>query len=534
MKRRHSNGILNSSQTKIEILGSFYSSMTKNDVDEKKNNAPLRGQYYATLTSLNLFFDLQKVKDDRSCFFSSNDITRKYWVDFLQENYFSLNYCVSSLYSAIRDDIFTMFENDFSLCGSNDKATIESKKELYNDLYKRQFGNRSLSPYTELVDAFLEGIKTGNWLSFDGKCYNFQTQLDHLGLYRCDSFEKLQLRPSCKLMISFAGMRHQLKDSSDTLGYHVIWQQSQKTNRQLSLLYPPVKEFLSWLKSHKPMRHVVFHVSSAHFNKLILTKYNFEEKLPKLIIKIPKIKKEDKAATAKAIAMSLKVPDFFSKKINSDMLLAITIFLNFSDQTNISALSKFFLAMIHINPRFRKEKEIFSEFTQYISDKSDPYPNPAPHQKFHIRKKTTDMIMDGLEKKLFTMDLIVSWSLSKDLNILWLLLPAILSHDNRKQALKKKLFTMEEVIILALTFPNRIWSLITILLSDTGIQFLGKKLTTLTEITDLLNRRVCSAFIIERLFKRLSKNTGFFATPDFKKLGINFTDEVEKELKMYY
>ena len=89
--------------------------------------------------------------------FLSNGITREYWVDFLQRCYdYLCSYEIEKFdffCSVIRDDIFTMFENDFALCDSDEKA-IENKKTLYNTLYEKQFNNSVSSPYSDFSGYF--------------------------------------------------------------------------------------------------------------------------------------------------------------------------------------------------------------------------------------------------------------------------------------------------------------------------------------------------------------------------------------------
>ncbi len=286
------------------------------DIKPKLDSFP-QDQYHATLNSVDLVFRLEEVKGDGSCMFLSNGITRKYWVDFLQRCYDYLSdhdiERFNFFRSIIHDDIFTMFENDFALCDSDEKA-IANKKALYNGLYERQFGNNCLSPYPALVDAFLAGKRTGNWLFFNEKCNKYEIPLNHLELYRCESFEKLKLWPSIKLMTAFASLRHQYKDASGTMSYHVIWQQNQEGNRQLSLLYPTVEIFLSWLKSNQQMHHAVFHIARVHFNKLILI-----NKSPEIKILVNDQNEEDDEAgmLGHAIYMSLNISNAQDSKEES-------------------------------------------------------------------------------------------------------------------------------------------------------------------------------------------------------------------------
>ncbi len=545
---------------KLEILVPFYSSGNSTyltlmeEVNLNEQNQDIKSnpqdQYYAKLNSVDLVFRLEKVIGDGSCMFLSNGITREYWVNFLQRCY---NYLTGyeiekfNLFcSVIRDDIFTMFENDFALCDSDEKA-IENKKTLYDTLYKKQFNNSVSSPYSELVDAFLAGKKTGNWLSFNKMCTKFETLSNHLELYRCDSFEKLKLWPSLKLMTAFASLRHQFKDSSGVMSYHVIWQQNQEGNKQLSLLYPTVEELASWLKSNKTMHHSVFHISSVHFNKLILTKYNFGEKLPKSPeIKIVSDKDEESDDDAmddgmedvvlqQAIRLSLKnsdeqdlkeeskknhsieysqnesdednfnlaiglslseknlnagshppfvpVTSIFLNTMHYGLLVGVINFLNYRELNIISTVSKFLYQYIVVDSRYCNEKYNLNQLKNQISESGSSI-KLANNGLFSFKKEfLIAKAIDGVEQKLFTMEEILS--LPKNEKTL-ILLSTLLSNDKARAALKKKLFTLEELLPPSVIFFHLEKLFLSILLSDLGIQVLEEKLMTAKDISELL------------------------------------------------
>jgi hypothetical protein len=282
-----------------------------------------QNQYHAILTrnnpshTFNLTFRLEEVKGDGSCMFLANGITRNYWVDFLQ-------YCLKkwkddqsnvenfkSLLLAIRNDILTMFENDFALIHDNKNLNnIEEKQVLYNNLYaiqKKIKPDLPPSPYLLLSSAFRSSIYSNNWTVFDAYCDQYDMAYVHLELYRCDSYEKLKFWPSIGLMTQFAQMRHQFLDSNNETRYHVIWEQKDSQNKQLSLRYPPIEDFLSWFKSSKLLTHSVFHISNVHFNKLILLTHNINEESKIENMEIEEEEEEednDQGMLEKAIALS--------------------------------------------------------------------------------------------------------------------------------------------------------------------------------------------------------------------------------------